>query len=144
MWFNPIIQWLLRSPFHTFVSKNIMLITYTGRKSGKKYTTPVNYLNMIQGDDQFLATISFRERVWWRNLRGCSPVTVWVRGKDYPATSETIEDDSSVARNLNDYIRINPGLAKYLKIKLEANGQPNDEDVTEAAKTRVFIKTRLG
>jgi deazaflavin-dependent oxidoreductase (nitroreductase family) len=143
MWFNPIIQWLLRSPLHSFVSKNMMLITYTGRKSGKKYTTPVNYLRMIQGEDQFLATISFRKRVWWRNLRGGSLVTVRIRGKDYPATAEIVEDDLNVAKNLSAYIHLYPGLAKYLKVRLEANEQPNDEDVTIAARTRVFIKTRL-
>ncbi len=143
MWFNPIIQWLLSSPFHSFFSKNLMLVTFTGHKSGKKYTTPVNYLQMTQGEDQFFATISTRERVWWRNLRGNSPIAIRVRGKDYPATAEVIEDVSSVAKNLSAYIQLNPGLGKYFKIRIEANGQPNDEDVANAAIERVFIKTRF-
>ena len=66
MWFNPIIQWLLRSPLHLMVSKNMMLMTYTGRKSGKIYTTPMNYLAIGEA----FYTISTRERRWWRNLRG--------------------------------------------------------------------------
>ena len=41
--FNPFMVWLLRSPLHKLASKNTLLITFTGRKSGKKYTTPVNY-----------------------------------------------------------------------------------------------------
>jgi hypothetical protein len=40
---------VLRSPAHGVVSKTILLITFTGRKSGKTYTTPVSY---SQFDDQ--------------------------------------------------------------------------------------------
>jgi deazaflavin-dependent oxidoreductase (nitroreductase family) len=143
MWFNPIIQWLLRSPFHGFVSKNMMLITYTGRKSGKKFTTPVNYLHMTQGQDKFLATTSLRERTWWRNLRGSAPVALRLQGKDLPAAAEVIEDDQGVAENLGAYLRQAPGLAKYFNVRLESTGQLKAEDLANAAKTRVFIKARL-
>ena len=53
-------------------SKSILLITVTGRKSGKKYTTPVNYLR--RGDE--LTIISLHTRTWWRNLRGGREVTI--------------------------------------------------------------------
>ena len=33
---------VLRSPVHKMVSKTVLLITFTGRKSGKTYTTPVD------------------------------------------------------------------------------------------------------
>ena len=143
MWFNPIMRWLLRSPLHGFVSKNMMLITYKGRKSGKPYTTPVNYLRIAQDQDQFLATTSSRDRVWWRSLRGSVEVTIRLQGKDYPATSEVIEDDQEVAENLAVYLRQWPAIAKYFDVQLDAEGQPELEDVVNSAKTRVFIKTRL-
>ena len=34
--FNPLISSLLRSPLHRLLSKQIMLITYMGRKSGSE------------------------------------------------------------------------------------------------------------
>ena len=37
------VAWLLRSPFHGMLSNGMMLITVSGRKTGKKYTTPVDY-----------------------------------------------------------------------------------------------------
>ena len=120
-----------------------MLISYTGRKSKKAFTTPVNYLRMVQGEDQFLATTNLRERPWWRNLRGGSPVTVRIQGKDYPATAEVIEDDPGVAENLFGYLRLCPDLAKYFNVRLEGNGQPKDEDIANTASSRVFIKTHL-
>jgi len=120
-----------------------MLITYTGRKTRENFTTPVNYLSMNQDGDQFLATISLRERVWWRNLRNRTPMIVRFRGKDHPAAAEVIEDDTGVAENLGTYLRLRPDLAKYLKVRLDATGQPKDEDIVNAAKTRVIIKTQL-
>ena len=40
---NSTMKFVLRSPVHGMVSKTILLITFTGRKSGKTYSTPVSY-----------------------------------------------------------------------------------------------------
>jgi deazaflavin-dependent oxidoreductase (nitroreductase family) len=58
------------------VSKSVLLITFTGRKSGKTYTTPVDY---SQEGDQ--VTI-FTHAAWWKNLRGWAPVTLRIRGRE--------------------------------------------------------------
>ena len=50
--YNPIIIWLLRSPLHSLMDKSTILVTITGRKSGKKYTIPVSY--MRDGDTLFM------------------------------------------------------------------------------------------
>ena len=42
MWYNPIIKLLLLSPLHGFASKDILLLEYTGRRSGKKITVPLS------------------------------------------------------------------------------------------------------
>ena len=41
---NPIVRFLLRSPIHGLWSGSLMLITFTGRKTRRFYTTPVRYL----------------------------------------------------------------------------------------------------
>ena len=46
---NQAMKLVLRSPVHGMVSNSIMLITFTGRKSGKAYTTPVSFTQL---DDQ--------------------------------------------------------------------------------------------
>jgi deazaflavin-dependent oxidoreductase (nitroreductase family) len=143
MWFNPIMIWLLRSPLHGFMSKNTMLITYTGRKSGKTFTTPVNYLRMKDNQGEFLGTTSLRERTWWRNLRGGAQVTVRVRGKNLKATAQAIEDQEEVARNLAAYVEQWPAVARYLDIRKDSAGFALGEDTLKAAQTRVFIQTRL-
>ena len=40
---NVILPLILRSPFHGILSKNMMLLSFKGRKSGKVYTFPVGY-----------------------------------------------------------------------------------------------------
>ena len=56
MWYNSIMMWLLRSPLHGMLSGSTMIITYTGRKSGMTFSTPVNYVR----DGNVLWTVSFR------------------------------------------------------------------------------------
>jgi hypothetical protein len=41
---NGFMRAILRSPLHGLVSNNVILITFTGRKSGNTYTMPVNYV----------------------------------------------------------------------------------------------------
>jgi hypothetical protein len=38
---NPLVTWLVRSPLHSLVDQHTMVITVTGRTSGKRYTLPV-------------------------------------------------------------------------------------------------------
>ena len=47
---NPIMRTLLRSPLHGLLSDSLMLITYTGRRSQRKFTTPVRYLRAFPQD----------------------------------------------------------------------------------------------
>ena len=41
--FNPFMKTVLRSPLHGMISRRLLLITFTGRKSGKVFTTPISY-----------------------------------------------------------------------------------------------------
>jgi deazaflavin-dependent oxidoreductase (nitroreductase family) len=138
MWYNPIMMWILRSPLHGMLSGSTMIITYTGRKSGKTFSTPVNYVR----DGDVLWTISFRQRTWWRNLHD-SPVTVRIQGKDLPGVGQAITDQPEVADCLMAYLRKAPQIAQYIGVALDANGQPRQDNVANAAQTRVMVRIRL-
>ena len=141
MWFNPIMVWLLRSPLHSFVSKQMMVITYTGRKSGKVYATPVNY---VRDGDIFLTT-SFAERTWWRNLHGGAAVTLRVQGMDLQARSEVISDPELVAENLRQLVHLAPVFAGYFKIELDGSGNPLSSSLRAAAQGKVIVRcTAIG
>jgi deazaflavin-dependent oxidoreductase (nitroreductase family) len=90
--YNPIVSWLLHSPLHGLIGGSTMLITFTGHKSGKIYTTPVNYV----WDDHTLLVVSLKDRLWWRNLRVSAPVTVCVRGQTFRGVGRAFESEEAV------------------------------------------------
>ena len=139
MWFNPMMVWLLKSPLHGMVSKNVLLVTVTGRKSGKSISTPTNYLR----DGNTLWVISWRERTWWKNLRGGAQVRGLLAGKSVEGRGLVIEEEKAVAQSLGDYYRKVPKLAKYVQIGLDAAGQPIRADCERAAQKMVLIRLDL-
>ncbi len=90
---------VLRSPLHPLVGKTL-LITVTGRKTGKAYTLPVNYSQ--KGD--VITIISRRFRTWWRNVRGGAQVTLHLHGKDVKGWAAVIEDNPGVVAALAGYV----------------------------------------
>lgn len=92
---NPFMKWLLRAPFHIFVSKMYMLITFTGRKSGTVYTTPVQYAR--QNNDIYVLTSE--GYTWWKNLRGGTEVELLIRRHGYRGYATTSTDPQDI-RNI--------------------------------------------
>jgi len=142
MWYNPMMAWLLRSPLHGLLSQSTMLMTYTGRKSGKVYSTPMNYVRVREAEGDVFLTTSYRTRTWWRNLRGSVPVELKVQGQDLKARAEAVEDERGVVEGLSLFLQRVPSWAKYYNVKLDSDGGPNASDVAEAARTRVIVRTR--
>src|SRR5580704_15258931 len=78
---------VLGLPFATPLSRNLMLISYTGRKSGKAYRQPVSYAR----DGQVLLTPGGGR--WTLNLTDGErprPVRIRLRGRDLPARGELV------------------------------------------------------
>jgi deazaflavin-dependent oxidoreductase (nitroreductase family) len=120
-------------------SGNTMIIHYTGRKSGKAYHLPVDYLRR----NDTLYTVSYKGRTWWRNLRGGADVTVLLKGKMVPAHMQVFEDDQGVAEGLKEFIRENPRTARIFGIILDADGQPEPGSMQKAVRDRVIVRTSL-
>ncbi len=137
MWFNPIMEWLLKSPFHSLISKNTMILYYTGCKSGKAYHTPVGY----QRVNNTLLTTSWKDRTWWKNFREGCDVKILLEGRLEAGHSQVYEDDAAVAEGLTQYIAANPQAARMFQVEMSENGQPENGSLQKAARVRVFIRT---
>jgi deazaflavin-dependent oxidoreductase (nitroreductase family) len=135
MWYNSIMAAVLRSPLHGMLSKNMMLITVTGKKTGRQYTTPVSYSQ--QGE--VLWVISNRERTWWRNLSGGAPVRLVFKGKTINAYGEAVTDDAQVEEQLDEYISHFPRSARALGVET-AEGRLDQQSLKASARTKVFVR----
>ena len=129
---------ILRSPLHGMVSKTVLLITFTGRKSGKIYTTPVDYSQ--DGDQVYI----FTHASWWKNLRGGASVTLRIRGREVQGIAEPVAGDKqAIAAGLREHLRKVRSDAKYYEVTFDENGNPKPEDVEKAAQSAVMIRIRL-
>jgi F420H(2)-dependent quinone reductase len=137
MWFNPLMEWLLKSPLHGMLSGNTMIIYYNGQKSGKDYHVPIGYLQV----DNTLLTVSLKQRTWWRNLRCNAPVKILVKRKMLPAHACAFEDDASIADGLKTFIKENPRMASALKVDVGADGEPANDSLQRAVSEHVIVRT---
>jgi deazaflavin-dependent oxidoreductase (nitroreductase family) len=139
MWFDPLMSAILRSPLHGLLSGSTMLITVRGKRSGRPYTTPVNYVR--SGNE--LVTVSFRARRWWRNLRGGAGVRLLLQGREIQARAVAVEDPAAVADGLAVLVRVSPGYARHLGVAFDASGQPDPAGLARAAEGRVLVRAQL-
>ncbi|WP_280347369.1 nitroreductase/quinone reductase family protein [Nocardia neocaledoniensis] len=77
------------------LGKAFAQISYTGRRSGRTFTTPVNYLR--RGDEYVIGVAMPDKKKWWRNFLGeGGPVTLRIAGVDHPGHAVTHRDDGRV------------------------------------------------
>jgi deazaflavin-dependent oxidoreductase (nitroreductase family) len=135
---NRMMKFILRSPLHGMVSNSVLLITFTGRKSGNSYTTPVDY---SQHDNQVYV---FSHANWWKNLTGGAPVTLRLRGKDVQGMAEPVaEDKQAVAAGLDAHLRKLPSDGKYYHVTFDEQGNPRPNEVEKAAQAAVMVRIHL-
>jgi F420H(2)-dependent quinone reductase len=97
---------VLGLPFRTPLSGNLMLISYTGRKTGKAYRQPVSY---ARDGDVLLTPGGGR---WTLNLGDGRPVRIRLRGRDVRARPELVRDPEEVERLLGVIASENPRAAR--------------------------------
>ena len=135
---NFFMKTIVNSPLHPMLGSNFAVITFEGRKSGKRYSTPIN----VKRNGDVFTAVSLRSRNWWRNLRGGRPAQLRVSGQQYTVRGEVLEDRSAVVAELAQYFEQNPGYAKYFDVRLAPDGEPLNEDLDRAADERVMIRLR--
>ena len=136
---NPIMKGLLRSPLHRLLSGTLMLITYTGRKTGKQYTIPIGYFAWGEGE-----LMSFSSARWWTNLRGGTPVTLLLKGRRVQAVPTVIEKREAVIDTLEEFIkRLGPRAARRLPIGLPRYRESTRDDLRNVPRGIALVHFQL-
>lgn len=137
---NPVVAALLRSPLHALMSGDVMLITVTGRRTGRRFTIPVSYTR----DGGTVRCFTERQTKWWRNLRGGADVTLRVAGEDRNGRAQAIGDDPErISQALGAFLTRLPRDAVYYDVRLESDQRPDPDDVTRAGKSVILVEVQL-
>jgi hypothetical protein len=131
---NDFVKLLLRSPFHGLLSRSVLLITLTGRRSGQLISVPVEYYQI--GEELWIT--SRRERTWWRNLTGGAEVGLRLRGRQRNGDAELVVDKPTVTSKLNYLSLCFPRRVGGLGIRMEGS-RPAQESLRRLAKERLII-----
>ena len=135
---NPIMIILLKSQIHTVVSKQIMILTFTGRKSGKSYSTPVSYYQ------ENGVVYCFTHAGWWKNLNGGSEVRLFIRGEERKGNAIPIsENREEKIIGLSKLLTAVPNDARYYDVTFDQQGNLDQNELKRAVDNATMIKIQL-
>ncbi len=91
--FNAGVAALMRVPVvGGVVGRGLVLLTYTGRRSGRTFTIPVGYRRT--GDEIRIGAEFPDAKLWWRNFLGVGrPLSLHLDGVDRPGHGVARRDD---------------------------------------------------
>lgn len=84
---------LLRSPLHGLLSRKVLLLTVSGRRTGRRYVLPAQYA--ARGERVYVLPGRPEAKTWWRNLVEPAPVTVLIRGVEHTGEGEALTGDAA-------------------------------------------------
>jgi hypothetical protein len=88
---NPMMKVLLRTPFAGPARNQLMVVNFTGRKSGRHYSIPLS-AHLVDGNLYAMAAAT-----WKNNFRDGAPAQVLHNGKTTTMRGELITDKALVA-----------------------------------------------
>lgn len=140
---RPVVVGLLGSPLHGLLSRDVLLLTYRGRRSGRPYTLPLSYVAAAGG--LYLCTRPEGSR-WWKNLLGGPDVQLRHRGREVAARAVVLESGCVEARRaLEAFVARNPRTGELLyQVRRGAGGRPNAADLDREVGGSVVVRLEVG
>jgi hypothetical protein len=117
---------ILALPFSTPLSKRLMLLYLTGRRSGRSYRQPVSYVK----DGDLLLTPGGGN--WKLNLDPGRPERIRLHGRDVTARPDLIDDVDEIDSALMTMTAANPRTANFIPIARRDDGHFNRDGLVDA------------
>jgi deazaflavin-dependent oxidoreductase (nitroreductase family) len=111
--------------------KRTHILTVVGRKSGRRYSTPVQLV--FENGQRWLVS-PYGERAWVRNARAAGSVELTRARRTERVRIEEV-DSQSAAPILREYLRKTPVTTPYFDVSADS---PLEEFAAEAARHPVF------
>jgi hypothetical protein len=139
---------LLRSPLHGIASSNLCILSYTGRRSGRRYETPLSYVR----DGGRVLLLSSVDTGWWTNFLppkgnpgwAGEPVEVLAAGESLRGRARTIQHDRERLReSVLLFLKKLPRDAVVYGIGLDGDRRPKSADLARALPRLVMVEVAL-
>ena len=138
---NRVMALLLCSPLHFLASGSIMLVRFTGRRSGGRRATPVRYL---RESESRLVCLTSRRTAWWHNFREAASVELQLAGRRVSATAEAFpEADVEIDAVLRRMLAAHPSDAAYHGIDAKRGPTADEEQLRQAVANDVLVAFTL-
>lgn len=138
---NPLMKALIRSPMGRRLNHLMTVVTFTGRRTGRRFATPVAYAR--DGD----AVTILVHRPWWKNFRGGADVTLYLEGRDRRGQATAIEDPAEMVRYLRKTIADAGGVRNARRRGLTdldpTNDTPSDAELLHAVRGGALVRVEL-
>lgn len=123
---------LLRRNWLGAFGDEVMVITVTGRRSGRSYSTPIGYLN----DGETIVALSQGSQ-WVRNALAAPEVVLEIKGRKLRAKAERVDDPAERDRIFGLYrAQRRSNFARYFGVPVDAD----PTSLSRALATRVFLR----
>ena len=136
---NPILRSLLRTPVMGAARNQLMVISFTGRKTGRRYSIPVSAHRIDN------ALYALTAAPWKRNFRNGATADVLLDGKSATMAGELIEDPSVIAdlyRRCAESYGVKTA-QRLMGLKFRDDRIPTLEEFREAAERDGLAAVRL-
>lgn len=136
---NPVLKALLGTPLAGPLRKQLMVLNFTGRKSGKQFSLPVS-AHVIDGNLYALAGAA-----WKYNFKGGAPAQVVYDGKTTAMRGELLPDGPEIAdlyhRCAQSY---GPKRAqRMMGLKFRDDAVPTREEFAEAIQRQKLVAIKF-
>ena len=119
------------------LSEFLMVITTTGRKSGKRFSTPIGY---IRDGDSLIALSVGGASNWYKNLLKTPEATLNVKGQSRRARAEMVKDPAERQRIFELYKQHHArAFDRLFGVTVDASA----EALSKALATREFVRFHL-
>jgi len=126
---------VLRTPLlHRLLSGRYLLLTFTGRSTGRRYRTPVAYWTTPEG-----ITFSTDSR-WWHNLLTEPTVELLLRGRRARGVARPVDEVAEAAELLGHLVHGVPGYRRAAGLRADRGGRVSAAELVRAVtdERRVF------
>lgn len=126
---------LLRRGWMGSASDMLMVITTTGRKTGKRHSIPIGY---IRDGDDIVVLSSKNPSNWFRNVLANGTATLEIKKEKFEVRGELITDEAERQR----IFAIHKLNTKYFKANFKVELDSPESVLQEALADRIFIRFR--